>query len=170
MTCEGTPGRSPLALVASPSLRRRSPPPTRGSATRRLKPLGRRSLIRGAPRRNGGLPQHQVCRSPRAMPRAAASSPPRRAVAASSSHRRRLPAHRPPLIARRRCAAASPPLHRRRCAAASPRLRRRRCSLDLPLPLYPHLAAESSQRLHLYPHPILRSCRSNSSKLQSGAC
>ena len=32
--------RSPLALVASPSLRRRSPPPTRGSATRRLKRVG----------------------------------------------------------------------------------------------------------------------------------
>ena len=32
--------RSPLSLVASPSLRRRSPPPTRGSATRRLKRVG----------------------------------------------------------------------------------------------------------------------------------
>jgi len=131
--------RSPLALVASPSLSRRSPPPTRGSATRRLKPLGRRSLIRGAlarrrrhhaspppirRRRNGGL--GPPSNTPVWPHRAAASSPQRRAVAASSSRRRRLPAHRPPLTARRtRC----------RRAAASPPLRRRRCSL-LPLPLF----------------------------------
>ena len=119
--------RSPLALVAS---RRCAVAARHRLAARPPVALSRSVVARSSVARPVGMeayrtPQHQVCRPPRAMPRAAASSPPRRAVAASSSHRRRLPAHRPPSLRRRVPPAASSSLLPRSTSTSisSPRCR-----------------------------------------------